>query len=103
MPNKEKMTPHKESFKDQAYWETYAYWEAYFEDNLYRALDSYMKKHGLNAKELARELDISRRTVVKILYGTANLSMKKVIQIGLKLGKYPVLEFKDMPERITPS
>ena len=60
----------------------------------YSLLHLYMKDNGIKKqKDVAVKLGLSDASVYKILRGECNLSLEKIIELGLKLGKVAYLEF----------
>lgn len=73
-----------------------SYWVEGVNGSLYNAVLSYMEANDLNRTKLASHLGISKGRVSQILNdGEINFSLEKMIEIALKVGKYPVLEFQD--------
>jgi transcriptional regulator with XRE-family HTH domain len=63
---------------------------------LYDAIIRFMEANKMKRKDLAEHLGISKGRVSQILNdGEINFSMEKIIDIALKLGKYPSFEFVD--------
>lgn len=72
------------------------YWVEGINGLLYDAIVTYMQKHNMKRKDLAVHLDISPGRVSQILNdGEINFSMEKIIEIALKVGKFPSFEFED--------
>ena len=73
-----------------------SYWVEGVNGSLYNAVLSYMEANNLNRTKLASHLGISKGRVSQILNdGEVNFSLQKIIEIALKVGKYPVFEFQD--------
>ena len=73
-----------------------SYWVEGVNGSLYNAVLSYMEANNLNRTKLASYLGISKGRVSQILNdGEINFSLQKIIEIALKVGKYPVFEFQD--------
>jgi len=73
-----------------------SYWVEGVNGSLYNAVLSYMEANNLNRTQLASHLGISKGRVSQILNdGEINFSLQKIIEIALKVGKYPVFEFQD--------
>ena len=73
-----------------------SYWVEGVNGFLYNAVVSYMEANNLNRTKLASHLGISKGRVSQILNdGEINFSLEKIIQIALKVGKFPVFEFQD--------
>lgn len=73
-----------------------AYWIEAVNGTMYHSIVDYMEKNHLNRTQLATHLGISKGRVSQILNdGQINFSIEKLIEIALKIGKYPVFELKD--------
>lgn len=72
------------------------YWVEAINGALYNAIVDYMDENDLNRTQLAKHLGISSGRVSQILNdGQLNYSIKKMVELALKVGKFPVLEFTD--------
>ena len=72
------------------------YWVEGINGLLYDAIVSYMKKHNMKRKDLAKHLDISAGRVSQILNdGEINFSIEKIIEIAIKVDKFPTFVFED--------
>ncbi len=72
------------------------YWVEGINGMLYDAIITYMEKHYMKQKDLARHLSISPGRVSQILNeGNINFSLEKLIEIALKVDKYPNFIFED--------
>jgi len=79
-----------------------SYWIESINGFLYEAILNYMETNNLNRTELSQHLGISKGRVSQILNdGEINFSIEKLIEISLKIGKYPVFEFKKIDDYIT--
>lgn len=75
------------------------YWIEAVNGTMYNAILDYMEQNHLNRTRLATHLGISKGRVSQILNdGQINFSIEKLIEIALKIGKYPVFELKDAEE-----
>lgn len=75
------------------------YWIEGVNGMMYNSILNYMEKNNLNRTQLAAHLGISKGRVSQILNdGQINFSIEKLIEIALKIGKYPVFELKDTEE-----
>ncbi len=75
------------------------YWVEEMNGQLYSAIVSYMGEKGLNQSELAKHLNISKGRVSQILNnGGINYSMEKLVEIAIKVGKFPRFELHDILE-----
>src|SRR5690554_1911496 len=76
-----------------------SYWVEGINGFLYNAILEYMEANDMNRTKLADYLGISKGRVSQILNDEEiNFSIEKVIQIALKINKFPVFEFKDKEE-----
>jgi transcriptional regulator with XRE-family HTH domain len=73
-----------------------SYWVEAINGVLYNAIVDYMKKNDLNRTQLAEVLGISKGRVSQILNdGEINFSIEKIVEISLKVGKFPSFELED--------
>jgi len=73
-----------------------AYWVEGINGLLYDAILTYMEKHDMKRKDLAKHLDVSKGRISQILNsGEINFSLEKIIEIALKVDKYPNFLFED--------
>jgi len=74
-----------------------SYWVEKINGDLYDAILDYMQKNNITTKrEMAKHLGISRGRMSQILNsGDINFSLEKIIDIGLKVDKYPEFSFVD--------
>lgn len=71
-----------------------SYWVEGINCYLYNAITEYMEKNDMNQSQLANYLGISKGRVSQILNdGEINFSIEKIIQIALKIDKFPVFNF----------
>ncbi|MBX7126884.1 MAG: helix-turn-helix domain-containing protein [Cyclobacteriaceae bacterium] len=68
-----------------------------YQHEIYRQLVAHMTAKKLSQLQVARELGVSAAYVNQILNGNFNFTLRKLIELGLLMGKVPVLEF------VTPS
>ncbi len=76
------------------------YWMDQIQNELYRQLKAYMKKESLNQSELAKELGFSKGYISKVLNGEFNHSLKKLIQLALKIGVAPTIRYTSIAHLI---
>ncbi len=73
-----------------------SYWVEGINGVLYNAIIEFMEKNELNRTQLAQILGISKGRVSQILNdGEINFSIEKIVEISIKVGKYPVFELED--------
>jgi|688.fasta_scaffold1296382_1 transcriptional regulator with XRE-family HTH domain len=72
------------------------YWVEGINGLLYDGIISYMKKHKMKRKDLAKHLGISAGRVSQILNdGDINFSLEKIVDIAIKVDKFPIFAFED--------
>ena len=72
------------------------YWIEAINGILYNAIVDYMEKNELNRTQLAEILGISKGRVSQILNnGQINFSIEKIVEISLKIDKYPIFSLED--------
>ena len=76
------------------------YWTAELQTELYRQIDSYMSRHGLNKAQLAEHLGCSKSYVTQLLSGDFDHKMSKFIELSLAIGKIPEITFTDVDKYI---
>ncbi|MFM9839526.1 MAG: XRE family transcriptional regulator [Cyclobacteriaceae bacterium] len=69
-----------------------------YQNEIYRQLVEYMQTNNLTQKDVAERLGASSAYVSQILNGNFNFTLKKLIEIGVMIGKIPVMEFIDPSE-----
>ena len=73
-----------------------SYWIEGINGVLYNAIVEFMEKNKFNRTQLAQVLGISKGRVSQILNdGEINFSIEKIVEISIKVGKYPVFELED--------
>jgi transcriptional regulator with XRE-family HTH domain len=60
---------------------------------IYKHLVQYKKEHKLTQTEIAEKLNVSSSYISQIMNGEFNFTLKKLIELGLFIGKIPFLEF----------
>jgi transcriptional regulator with XRE-family HTH domain len=73
-----------------------AYWFEHEQNELFRIVHEYMEREQINQSELAERLNVSKGYVSQILNGNFNYTLKKLIEISLKLGQVPCIEYKSV-------
>jgi len=73
-----------------------SYWVEGINGSLYDTIIKYMETNNLNRTMLANHLGISKGRVSQILNnGEINFSLEKIIEIALKVDKFPLFDFID--------
>ena len=85
-----------------------------YQNEIFRQLHEYMESNDLSQKDVAKKLGVSDASISQVLNGNFNFALKKLIELGLAIGKVPKIEFvnkeefsmpkkgKNMPMPITP-
>ena len=60
---------------------------------IYKQLAEYMKENKLKKKDVAKGLGFSQAYVSQIFAGKFNFTLKKIVELGLYVGKVPYLEY----------
>lgn len=67
-----------------------SYWIENVNGILYDSILNFMEENNMNRSQLASHLELSKGRISQILNdGEINFSMKKVVEISLKIGTYP--------------
>lgn len=66
--------------------------------DIYKQLMEYKKERGLTQKQIAKELGVTTGYVSQILNGDFNFTLKKLIELGLYVGKVPHIEWVNVNE-----
>ena len=69
-----------------------------YQNEIYRQLVEYIELNNLTQKDVAERLGVSSAYVSQVLNGNFNFTLKKLIEIGVMIGKVPALEFVDAIE-----
>ncbi|RZK31431.1 MAG: XRE family transcriptional regulator [Hymenobacter sp.] len=72
------------------------YWLTENRMDFMRAVEEYMEANNMNRKQLAEHLKCSRSYVSQILNGDTNLSIEKLYDIALAIGKVPTVKYEDL-------
>ncbi len=73
-----------------------AYWEQKAQLDIYKCAVDFMEKHNMNRSQLADYLGVSKGYVTQMLSGDYNYSLSKLIDLSIKLGYTPTLNFQAM-------
>lgn len=72
------------------------YWFERAKIELYGQVVDYMEKEGINQNQLAERLGVSKGYVSQILRGNFNHTLRKLIELGLAVGKVPVVTYRSV-------
>jgi transcriptional regulator with XRE-family HTH domain len=88
------MKPRAELYKS-----TY-FWLEKIQNDIYRNVVNYMEERDINQSQLAIHLGVSRGYVSQILNGNYNFSLKKLIDLSLKIEAAPEINFAPIQDFI---
>jgi transcriptional regulator with XRE-family HTH domain len=80
-------------FTQEELLESPAYLLTLYQNEIFREVHGYMQENGITQKELAKKLGVSDAYVSQILNGKFNFTLKKLIELGLAIGKIPKIKF----------
>ena len=73
-----------------------SYWIEAINGVLYNAIIDFMEENNYNRTQLAQYLGVSKGRISQILNdGEINFSIEKIVEISIKIGKYPVFDLED--------
>ncbi len=72
------------------------YWLTEIRMDLMRAVEDYMQTHSMNRRQLAEHLKCSPGYVSQMLNGDTNVSLEKLCEVALAVGKVPSVKFEDL-------
>lgn len=79
---------------------TKEFWMERIQNDIFRFVKSYMNENEINQSELAQNLGVSKGYISQILNGNFNFSIKKLIELSLKLNIAPDIDFKPLNQFI---
>ena len=69
-----------------------------YQNEIFRQLHEYMAANKLSQKDMAKKLGVSNAYISQVLNGNFNFTIRKLIELGLAIGKVPRIEFVDKSE-----
>lgn len=76
--------------------QTTEYWLTKMQLDLYNHIVAYMERNHLNRTQLAKILGVSKGYVTQLLNGDFDHRISTLIQIALKTGYAPTIEYKPL-------
>ena len=70
-----------------------AYWAARIQMALYECAGKFMKKKGMNKKQLAEHLGVSAGYVTQVLNGGYDHRLSKFVELSMDFGYIPKIQF----------
>ena len=77
-----------------------AYWVTDIQMELYRQIESFMKKRNMNKTQLAEYLGCTKGYVTQLLNGEFDHKLSKFVELSLAIKRVPVISFSDVEEYI---
>ncbi|QDK81230.1 helix-turn-helix transcriptional regulator [Spirosoma sp. KCTC 42546] len=72
------------------------YWILKIQMGLFAAMEDYMLEKGLNKTQLAQELGVTKGYVSQVLSGNFDHRISKMVNLALKVGRVPEIDFKSI-------
>ena len=76
------------------------YWISHIQIEVCRCADAFMKAHSMNRAQLADYLGVTNGAVSQILAGNYNCSLSKLVDIAIRLGYVPKIDFILLSDKI---
>jgi plasmid maintenance system antidote protein VapI len=76
------------------------YWFEGEQNEFFRQVSDYMSNENINKTELANRLKVSKGRISQILDGEFNFTLKTLIELSLKIGIIPKIEYAPIEEVI---
>ncbi len=76
------------------------YWTVQIQNDLYAAIDQYMKENGLTRTSLAEKLNVTKGYITQVLNGDFDHKVSKLVELALACGVAPLFHFVKMEEFI---
>lgn len=76
------------------------YWLVQIQNDLYGAIENYMKKKKLNRTKLAEKLGVTKGYITQVLNGDFDHKISKLVDLSLSCNKAPVISFVDLDKYI---
>lgn len=72
------------------------YWMVQIQTEIYRCAEEFMRNHHMNRTQFAQYLGVSKGYVTQLLNGDYNYSLEKLVELSLKMGMVPKVEFENI-------
>lgn len=79
---------------------TTEFWVETLQNQIYREVISFMEKNDLTRSQLAQELGVSKGYITQILNGECNFSLKKLVELSLKMKAAPIISYVEIDDYI---
>jgi transcriptional regulator with XRE-family HTH domain len=77
---------------------TEEYWIGEIQHELYKIIEDYLKHNDLNRIQFAEMLGVTKGYVSQILNGEFDHRLSKLVELAMKVGKIPKIDFFDIEE-----
>ena len=78
--------------------ETQEYWMEEIQNEIFRQVYNHMREEKINQTELANRFNVSKGYISQILNGNFNFSLRKLIELSLKMKVVPNINFEPIDE-----
>lgn len=72
------------------------FWLAQLQNKLFNLIEDYRAKKAITKTALADEFGVTKGYISQLLNGDFDHKLSKMVEISLKVGKVPVLQFEDV-------
>lgn len=76
------------------------YWITHIQIEVCRCADAFMKAHNMNRAQLADYLGVTQGAISQMLAGNYNCSLSKLVDIAIRLGYVPKIDFTPLSEKM---
>lgn len=76
------------------------YWMVQVQNDLFGAMEEFMKKKSFNRTQLANEFGVSKGYITQVFNGDFDHKLSKLIELSLASDKAPIITFVDLQEFI---
>lgn len=68
------------------------------QNELFRHVNEYIEKKGINRSKFAEELGVTKGYVTQILNGEFDFKLSKLIELAIAIGKIPEINYAEIEE-----
>ena len=76
------------------------YWITRIQIEVCRCADAFMKAHNMNRAQLADYFGVTQGAISQMLAGNYNCSLSKLVDIAIRLGYVPKIDFTPLSEKM---
>lgn len=74
------------------------YWTFEIQNDLFQLIENYLKENNLSRIQFAEKLGVTKGYVSQILNGEFDHRISKFVELAMKVGKVPRIEFEDLEQ-----